>query len=419
MRFMRNARQFRPLLVAVCFLHAFAATSQLQKIYLNPARTNGVARQADFVDSIRFLILDKAESNSGVPSGNTLQLTSKYFLITNSQDKKLSLYDRSGKFLRTIDYKSLGGNYAPSYRESSDEIIFFGYNNNYTLTRKDRIAIKLNWDRPRNRKYFRKYVVDLAEASPVIRKVAPSQYDIIGAYPLYGDYFAGTQVTTSELYRDSIDYEFRIYKDNRLVQGYFPYNRINEPRFLYEETNASYSSTDTPSVKYVTRPFCDTVYRLSGMEMKPVYQVVLPAENSLPVSFFTVPFDSRSERDNYKRNNGWKLNSIYNFYEGPKYLYMLMSFLSNYGTYIYNKQTKTTIQVRTIKPDKSQYNLTLLSDFGINRVGSIFYRLIKADELIQFFKTNTDVPVPADLQEFLKGNPDKNTPIIVTFKFKS
>jgi hypothetical protein len=77
------------------------------------------------------------------------------------------------------------------------------------------------------------------------------------------DQYMQTKITTSPLYKDSTGYEVNIYENEKPVKSYFPYNRVNEPKFLFSEENVSTSSSDTPYISYLTRPYCDTVYKLA------------------------------------------------------------------------------------------------------------------------------------------------------------
>ena len=156
-----------------------------------------------------------------------------------------------------------------------------------------------------------------------------------------------------------------------------------------------------------------------GDSLFPACQFVLPLENSLPASFFTRPFKNKTERENFNRNNGWMLHHIYTFYETPRFIYFMVGYLSNYESYIYQKQTNTTCKVKNIKPDSSQYNLKMLEDFGLSRKGDRFYRPQKAGDLIAFFEKNKNVPVPKELESFLKSNPHEATPVIIEFKLKN
>jgi hypothetical protein len=228
-----------------------------------------------------------------------------------------------------------------------------------------------------------------------------------------------TDISTSELYKDSLDYEFKIYKDNQLIKSYFPYNRINEPKFLYTEENIGYTETDTSYIYFITRPFCDTIYKMVKDTLTPAYQLVLPLENSLPASFFTKPFKNKTERENYRRNNGWMLHQVYGFYETPRFIYFMAGFFTNYETYLYQKQSKITYNLKKVKTDSTQYNLQLLGDYGVSRDHDRFYRTIKAGDLVGFFEKHKGVPVPKELESFLKKNPPATSPVIIEFKLKN
>lgn len=389
----------------------------MQKIYLNP-KAPGSGQQSQFVDSIRFIPLEVEE---GIELGtyNNVSITDHYFYITDYPSKSILLYARDGHFIKKISYKKLGTTFYPSYNEHTNQIVFLGDNKNYTLTPKDRLQITLDWSNPRNKKYFKKYTINLADTSFVLRKESPTENDIVRAFHLYDDWWGQGQIITSPLFKDSLDYEFKIYKNNQLVKGFFPYNRINEPRFLYANESTSFNSTDTSYIHFLTRPFCDTVYKMYNDSLYPAYQVVLPLENSLPASFFTKPFKNKTEKENFGRNNGWMLHQVYNFYETPRYFFFLVSYFSNYEYYIYQKGMNAMYKAKNIKPDSSQYNLALLADFNLHREGGRFYKSLKAGDLLAFFEQNKAVPVPKELERFLKSNPPKTAPVIVEFKLKN
>lgn len=403
--------------VLCCLLISTVIHSQVQKIYLHP-KAPGSVKQAQFVDSIRFIPL---EIIKGVELGgfNYVQVTDKYFMIRDDPDKSILLYAKDGSFLKRISFKKLGQTFYPDYDEENNRLVFFGSNKNYTLTAKDRISIILDWNNPRNKKYFKKYAVDLHDTSYAIVKDIPSQNDIIRAFHYYDDIYWEGQINTSPLYRDSTGYELKLYKNNQLVKGFFPYNRISEPRFLYSEGSISYTRTDTPYIRYITRPYCDTIYKIIKDSLFPVYKMVLPLENSLPSSFFTTPFKNKTEMENFRRNNGWMLRQVYNYYETPRFSFFTIGYLSNYDSYIYVKQTGTTYRTKNIKPDSSQYNLQLLGDVSLQRIGERFYKTVKAGDLVSFFEQNKTIPVPKDLEEFLKNDPHNTSPVIVEFKLKN
>lgn len=391
--------------------------SQVQKIYLHP-KAPGIGKQSQFVDSIRFIPL---ETQEGIQIGayNNVNVTEKYFIIIDYPGKTILLYAKDGSFIKKISYKKLGEGFYPDYDERNNRLIFFGDNKSYSLTSKDRLSITLDWSNPRNKKYFKKYAIDLNDTSFAIVKDLPNQNDIVHANYYYDDFYWQGQINTSPLYGDSLGHEFKIYKNDQVVKSFFPYNRINEPRFLFNEEMVNVAATDTPYTRYVTRPYCDTIYKMIRDSLFPVYQLVLPLENSLPPSFFSRPFKNRTEWENFKRNNGWMLRQVYNFYETPQLIYILVGYLNNFEAYIIQKKTSVGTRVRNIKPDSSQYNLPLLMDYGMLRKGNRFYKTVVAADLISFFEQNKNVPVPRELDSFLKNKPRGNTPVLIEFKLRN
>lgn len=413
---MRSCLAYSSLLL-YCLLHAALAHSQLQKIYLHP-KAAGSEKQSKFIDSLRFIPLEVKEDIE-LTNYNSVEVTRNYFLIKDHGEKRIFVYSKNGNFIRKINYKKLGDNFYPVYNEQSNQLIFFGNNKNYTLTSRDRLKIMLDWNNPRNKKYFKKYSIDLGDTSFTIKKEEPGQNDIIRAYHFYDDLYWQSQITTSELYEDSLDYEFKIYKNHKLVKGFFPYNRISETKFLFTEESVGVNNTDISNIHFVTRPFCDTIYKIINDSLFPVFKLVLPLENSLPQSFFAKPFKNKTERDNFKRNNGWMLRQIYNFYETPRFIYFSVGYLSNYDWYVYLKQTNATYKAKNIKADSSQYNLQLLGDFGTSRNGDRFYKSQKAGDLQNFFAQHKEVAVPKEIETFLQSNPPAATPVVVEFKLKN
>ncbi len=394
-----------------------SVNSQLQKIYLNP-QSNSNGKQSSFVDSIRFIPLE-TERKVILPEYFELEVTPQLFLVKDYTNGKLLIYSRQGSFLKEIDYKKKAENFYPVYQQQKNQVVFFGNNKNFLLNKRDNLVIRLNWKNPRNRKYFRKYIIDLSDTSFTVKKVAPGESDIMNAFSFYGDFYWQGQIETSSLYKDSLGYEIRIYKNSEPVKAFFPYNRINEPRFLYTQESSFYSKTDTSYIHTITRPFCDTIYKLVNDSLFPAYQLVLPLENSLPPTFFTKPFKNKTERENFNQNNGWLLHQVYNFYETTSSILLLVQYLNNLEFYIYQKNTNTTFKTKNIRPDSSQYNLQLLTDFNLIKSGNRFYKAFTVGRLVTYFDQNKGILPPKELEDFLKRKPDNATPVVVEFKLKN
>lgn len=241
---------FCPPLVLYCLLISTFAQSQLQKIYLYP-KASGSEKQSKFVDSIRLIPLEIREGIE-LPAYNAIEVTKNYFLIRDYIDKRIFLYSKNGSFIKKINYKKLGESFYPVYDEHSNQIVFFGNNKNYTLTSRDKLKIMLDWSNPRNKKYFKKYTIDLNDTTFTIKKDVPGENDIIRASHYYDDFYWQGRINTSELYKDSLDYELKIYQNDNLVKSFFPYNHVNETRFLYTEEHVNVNNTDTSFIHFIT-----------------------------------------------------------------------------------------------------------------------------------------------------------------------
>lgn len=409
-------RSFLPVFLMCCFFVNNIRAQQVEKIYINPKNPT-IQKQTSFVDSIRFTPF---ESVAGISFNEyaIVRLTEKYILISDYSAGILYIYTRAGAFLKKINYKTKVSNLNPGYNTKTNEVVFFGNNSNYTLTSKDRVKIQLDWSNEHNLKYFKKYVIDLNDTTFAIKKTKPNKYDLIDANSFYADQYIQTQITTSPLYKDSIGYEVGIYEHEQLLKTYFPYNRVNEPKFLFSEESVTISSSDTPYISYLSRPYCDTVYKLVKGIISPIYQLVMPVENSLPTTFFTNASATKTEKENFKRDNGWAFQQVGDFYETPRLIYLTIIFFSHYEVIVYDKQTHTAYNATKIKEDPKQYNLSLLTPYNISRIGHKFYKLLKADLIISFFKQNPEVAVPKELSAFLNGNANKNMTVVVEFTLK-
>ncbi len=373
-----------------------------------------------FIDSLKLYSLD--EDNSLSPGQfNSLIISSKYFIIESYVDKALSFYTKAGQFIKKISYKKLGKEANSRYDSAKDQIIFFHTNNNYALTEKDIIQIRANFAEEKNKKYYKKYIIDLKDSSLTIQKSTPAAFDILNAYNLKDDYYCTYEIKASKNYKDTIDYEVKIYKDAKFINGYFPYNKQSEARYLFGQYIGAYTqSTNLPDVYYITRPYVDTIYSLSNGLITPVYQLVLPMENSLPKSFFEKPFKNKTEKENFERNNGRLLRQIYAVFESVRYAFFSIGFFNNHGQFLYDKKTNASYNLSKIKPDSSNYYLPLFNQNFGTRYGNKFYSIVTPEQLKIVYNQNKNrmAKLPKELQYCLKDSANPK-PLIAEYIIKT
>ncbi|MCD2425029.1 6-bladed beta-propeller [Niabella pedocola] len=400
-----------PLLLCLCY----QIEAQPQKIYLNP-KSPATENQSHFVDSLRFLTL---EAKDGIIIGqwDNLEITASYFLITQYTNSAIFLYDRQGRFVKKISYKKLGDDFYPRYDKKTEELSFYGANKNYSLTPKDRIKIELNFSNRRNRKYYKKYIIDLKDPKLELKKTVPTEYDVNNMAPLYGDYYYRSKVATSKLYKDSTGYELKVYRNGKLVKQYFPYNQINAPKYLYDEGYiAAFESQDT-GTRFITRPYCDTIYKITRDSLYPAFQMVMPLENALPSSFFNTPFKNKAEWDNFRQNNNWMFRQIYQFIETPAYYFFIAGFLYNSGVYMYDRKRQIAYQNSKIKADSTTFNINVLSGYNMLHKDRVFYKLLSPDAIRESYKPVTGKTPPEAIDAII--NKKSNAAVIAVFTLKN
>ncbi|GAB3415104.1 6-bladed beta-propeller [Niabella aquatica] len=406
-------------LLLACITTYSVVYGQPAKIYLSPKAATP-AGQSLFFDSLRFYPL---EANKKVEIGrySYAYVADQFFYINNYFKKALLVYTKDGKFVKEISYKKLGESASPNYDKNKQQMVFLLTNKNYNLTQKDKIKIKNGFDDPRNKKYYKKYIVDLNDTLFAIKKAAITAFDILGAYNLKDDYYCTYEISVDKNYRDSIDYEVKIYKNTKFVNGYFPYDKRKESRYLYGQwLSAHTQESGKPGAFYITRPYVDTIYTLSNGVVTPAYQLILPMENSLPKWFFEKPFKNATERENFERNNGWLLRQIYSLNETDRFMIFTIGFLSNYGQYVYDKKNTATYDMRKVKPDSALYNLPLLMErsysIGSNRK---FYTLISPEDLKKVYELkDKSAPFPKELEACFKDSKNPSA-VIVEFTIKT
>ncbi len=395
------------------------AYGQPTKIYLSPKAALSTG-QSTLFDSLKFYPLE-VNKQTEIARYSYPNISDRFFYISHYSNKKLLIYSKAGKLIKEISYKKLGESAYPRYDKAKQQMIFLFTNRQYNLTEKDLIEIKNGFDKPRNKKYYKKYVIDLNDTMYSLKKAEVTAFDILGAYNLKNDFYCTYQIHVDKDYKDSLDYEVKIYQNEKLVKAYFPYNKQNEPRYLYAQgVGAVTFESGRPDTFYITRPYTDTVYALSNDVITPKYQIVLPMENGLPKSFFETRFKNQTERDNYERNNGWWLGQIHSLIESDRYMLMNIRFFSNYGQYVYDKKTASTYDLRKVKPDSTLYNLPSLMTGSYNRgENNRFYTLITSEDLKKVYELkNKSAPFPKELEACFK-DPKNPTPVIVEYIIKN
>jgi len=410
--------RFRALTLIYCLLFVMpSAFSQVQKIYLSPKTARG-GKQSLLVDSIRIIPLEKRPGISLDDEYIYPIITDDYFIIKPYNNNTIYFFDRQGKFVKQISNKQFK-DASIDYDDLRHKITMKSANKNYQLTQRDWLEVSIDFANPKNRKYYKKYELDFDSADAKLNRVEIGPYEVLQANKYFEDYYISGSVQVSDLFKDTLDHELKVYRNNEIVKAYFPFHKREEPRFKYGRSSTGIFSTGTDSIKLIGRSFNDTVYQLRPDTILPIYKLVLPQENALPPSFFTTAFKTKTDRENFEANNGWLLKQLYDFSENKRFIIMGMGFFRNYGRFAYDKQTKYLYDLNKVKTDSSQYDLPILSGNEGQDYKGKRYTSVKLDNMKAAYKKDNNIAWPADVKAIAADKEKYMNIAIVEYMYKT
>lgn len=415
---MRILYRYCSCILLCCLLPAGIVLAQPQKLYLNPA-TAGAAPQSRFIEITRFIPMDAGSGKINPSVG--LFITKKYWIVNDYMEKRIIFLNKQGKFLKSIDLKKYGD--AAIVYDSRNEVLKFNIKNkHYTLINKDLVKIRANYEKKSNQKYFRNYEINLEDESLSIKRTATDPYFIINARWFYNDYYYRSDLVIDPKAKDTTGYELQLMQHYKPVQSFFPFNKTGNPVFRYSAASSQMylADTDTPYIKYTSRPFNTTIYKLNKDSIKPIYEIILPLENALPQRYFSSGFKSKAEWDNFQNSNGAVFFTLSGIKDLDRYLFFGIKFMRNYESFLYEKSSAKFYKTKMIKADSSQYNIQLLQNGPGSYYDSRYYTVIPAQGLVDFYTKNKEknIVYPPELEAYLKTATKNSNPVIVEYKLK-
>src|SRR5690606_7632292 len=165
------------------------------------------------------------------------------------------------------------------------------------------------------------------------------------------------------------------------------------------------------------------IYRLTGDSTSLLYTLILPLENSLPQTFFTQPFRSKNDLDQYRTENGsfvWEIEKVFQLDQ-----YLLFSLDYNRSPrekhFLFDESTNRFYATAKISADSSNAFLPLLQGSIQYCDDSYLYSSTSSSSMFQSKERNQAKALqyqPAVKQYFEKGNPTDN-PVIIQLKLKN
>ena len=409
----RNNAIFIPFLLFISLI-----TTAQEKIFFEPKAASG-GLQSDFIEYKDIVIFENTRESRFddfsqiIPTGNN-------YIVMDYSNKKILLFDIKGKYLQQVNFKERIG--TVQYNKEQNRLEAISLNKMYELSSKDYAQIIEHFDNPKNWKYFRKYYLDLKDTARFIfHRQQINGMEMLRAEPFINGLKIISKVTVDKNFEKEEDYELKIFKGDSLVKKYFPYNKRNDSRYIYEDSGINVTRSVKPARKWVSRPYDYTVYQLTPDSLFKVYEFVLPLDRAMPFEFYKTEFKDKTEKNNYKRQNKKLISNITLTTNTNRYL-KLMTRSLNYENkeYLFDTKTKTIYDNQKITPDSLTFLLPILNSYSYSNNENHFIRLTAkmALEMIASGKTK-GIKYPDRLDEYLK-NVDKDTnPVLILFEYKN
>lgn len=401
-----------------CLLSISMITGAQEKIFFEPKSARG-GLQSDFIEYKDIVVFETSRESRFddfcqiIPAGNN-------YIVMDYSNKKILLFDKKGKYLKHVKFKERIGSL--QYNKEQNRLEAISLNKAYELSQKDYAQIIEHFDNPKNWKYFRKYYLDLNDTSHLIfRRQQINGLEMMRAEPFVNDLKIISKVTIDKNFDSEEDYEVKIFKADTLLKKYFPYNRRNDSRYIFEDFSINVSATDKADHKWITRPYDYMVYQLTPDSLYGVYNFILPIDRAMPLDFYTTDFKDKTEKNNYKRQNKKLISHLSVSTISNRYLLLRLQSLGyeNKG-YLFDAETKVIYDNEKISPDSLTFQLPLLNNWAYSDNKMHFIKLTAKTvlEMIASGKTK-NITYPDKLEMYLK-TADKNTnPVLIYYTYKN
>lgn len=341
------------LVLILVILTIVQVEAQSQKLYFDPSFATGIP-QSKIFDEIKYVPLEtKRESVFG--RINQLIVTNRYFVILDNDTEALYFFDKHGKFIKK--YKNRGYDIrAIRYDEKRDALFIAGMNKNYSPFQKDVQAALDNPVSNTSVKYAKAIYYDLKDVRKEKTEVIKN-FDIVMAYPriFNTNQWVYSYIYANKNWADTQDYELKVSDGHKTIASYFPYNRRTSSIFYGNPEKISFYKTFNDSTLLFTRPFNYNIYELTPDTVKELYTVVLPAASTIPSTFFSENFGSRSALEDYKMKNSgfaWGIDDVYDL---KQYLFFGLDFFKSFRerNFIFDKKNAQFFNLSKLTADST------------------------------------------------------------------
>ncbi len=400
---------------------ANTAVAQPKTLYFDPNYATG-APVSKIFEEVTYIPLETTKESLFGYIGH-LVVTEDYFIVLDFDTNTIYFFNKNGKFVKKYENKKYSLK-SIQYMADKNALYIAGMNKNFNPTSKELQAIMENpMDRKLN-KFAQVWHFPLKDIQNA-KTEEIKNFDIVltNPVPFNNNSWVFSNIYANKNAADSIDYEIKISNGKNVEKMFLPYNRYKAGLFTSRPGSAIFSQTGYEDTLLFARPYDYHVYQLTPDSIRVLYKIILPYENSLPQSFYSLTFNTRGEYDDYRQKYAayvWGLQGLITY---KNLLFFNLDFFRSPRDrrFVFDNTTSQFYNLSKITGDSTNAFLPVMgNNFQYNDNNYLYTSVASSHMFNNKENTAKRNPVYNDVMKnyFDKSNSSSN-PVIIQLKPKA
>lgn len=401
------------------FLYISAASQNGKELYFQPSFAQGASASKMF-EEVKYIPLQTTKK-SLFGRIRELIVSDAYFIIWDTDTNSIYFFDKNGKFVKKFrPHKCIIKTIQLDRKRNA--LFISGFNKHFNFSRAE---VEKMMSDPTNKSFARYTWSGYYDLSDIHKEKVEVIKDFSLALvtpTIFDNWWAYSFIYANRRWNEDTDYELKIYDGTKTIKQYFPYNK-KSGAIYYNPGKISFFPVEDNEMLLFTRPYDYSIYTLTKDSVSLLYKFILPLENSLPKSFFEMPFRSKNDFDEYKYKNGSLVWGLRNVYKMGNYLFFSLDYNKSYREkhFMYDEGTKRFYNMGRVSTDSSTAYLPLLQN-GIQYCDNEYlYTSISSSTMFQT-RDNTQRRSPQytpEIKEYFDKGDRTDNPVIIQLKLKN
>ncbi len=391
-----------------------------KELYFQPGFASGASASKVF-EEINYIPLQTTKK-SLFGRIRKLLVSDKYYIIWDGDTNFIYFFDKTGAFVhkyrpRRCNIKSI------ELDRPRNAIFISGSDKNFNFSQAE---IEKMMEDPTN-KSFSKFTwsgyYDLNDVrKEKVKEIHDFSLALVSPVIFNHNQWAYSYTSADRKWKDITGYELNVHDGEKTIAEYFPYNKKNDA-FHYRASQISFFPTGNSGELLFSRPFRYSIYRLTKDSVSQLYTFIMPMDMSLPKAFFTHPFRTRNDVDQYRSQNGGLVWGIQNVHKMGDYLFFSLDYNRSWRerNFLYDESSGKFYNTGKINTDSANAYLPILPGSVQYNDGEYLYTSISSTYMFQSRDNNASrqPQYPAALQQYFEKGTRSNNPVIIQLKLKN